>query len=389
MAKKYLDQNGLLYLWQQLKAKLAGKVDVVEGKGLSTNDYTNEDKEKLGGIAAGAQVNVIEKVMVNGTEQAVTEKGVNVVVPTKHSDLGEVAESDLSAALAEKVNAAAEGNHSHANKALLDTYTQTEADLADAVAKKHAHANADELDKIASGDKAKWDAAAQDTAAIKADYLKQADKYDDTALAGRVKAIEDDYLTEADKYDDTELKGRVSDVEGKVSTLIGEDADKSVRTIANEELAKQLIPENAAESLNELKEIAAWIQKHPGDASAMNEAIVALQNKVDTGDKTVSAYVTEAIEALSIGDYAKAADLTALAARVKAIEDDYLVEADKTALEKAISDGDAATLASAKEYADGLNTAMGARVKAIEDDYVKASELIALENADIDAILAQ
>lgn len=34
-----------------------------------------------------------------------------------------VSESDLDAALKEKVNAAAEGNHSHANKAVLDTIT--------------------------------------------------------------------------------------------------------------------------------------------------------------------------------------------------------------------------------------------------------------------------
>lgn len=70
--------------------------------------------------------------------------------------LSEVSEDNLNSDLKEKVNAAAEGNHSHANKALLDTYTQTEADLADAVAKKHAHANADELAKIANGDVEKW-----------------------------------------------------------------------------------------------------------------------------------------------------------------------------------------------------------------------------------------
>ena len=37
---------------------LNNKVDKVTGKGLSTNDYTTEEKEKLAGIAAGAQVNV-------------------------------------------------------------------------------------------------------------------------------------------------------------------------------------------------------------------------------------------------------------------------------------------------------------------------------------------
>ncbi|MCQ2324782.1 MAG: hypothetical protein MJZ58_01135 [Paludibacteraceae bacterium] len=36
--------------------------------------------------------------------------------------------------------------HTHANKTLLDTYTQTEADLADAVVKKHEHSNKDILD---------------------------------------------------------------------------------------------------------------------------------------------------------------------------------------------------------------------------------------------------
>lgn len=41
-----------------LASKINGKVDAVEGKGLSTNDYTTAEKEKLAGIAAGAEVNV-------------------------------------------------------------------------------------------------------------------------------------------------------------------------------------------------------------------------------------------------------------------------------------------------------------------------------------------
>ena len=105
-----------------------------------------------------------------------------------------------------------------------------------------------------------------------------------------------------------------------VDTLIGSDTGKSVRTIANEELAAQLIPENANAARDTLAEIAAWIQAHPNDASAMNAAITALQNKVDTGDSTVSQYVTAAIAALKIGDYAKAADLTALAGKVTTLE---------------------------------------------------------------------
>lgn len=71
----------------------------------------------------------------------------------------------------------------------------------------------------------------------------------------------------------------------KVATLIGEDADKSVRTIANEELAKQLIAEGAAEALDSLQEIAQWIQDHPEDAAEMNEKIAQLQQDVDAIEK--------------------------------------------------------------------------------------------------------
>ena len=51
--------------------------------------------------------------------------------------------------------------HKHTNLELLETYTQTEADLADAVAKKHEHANADVLNGIDADDVTKWDNAEQ------------------------------------------------------------------------------------------------------------------------------------------------------------------------------------------------------------------------------------
>lgn len=47
-----------------LETAIGKKVDKVEGKQLSTNDYTTEEKTKLTGIATGAQVNVIETVNV-------------------------------------------------------------------------------------------------------------------------------------------------------------------------------------------------------------------------------------------------------------------------------------------------------------------------------------
>ena len=67
--------------------ELAKKVDKVDGKGLSANDYTTAEKTKLSGITAGAQVNVLEKVSVNGTEQTITNKGVDIAVPEVLNDL--------------------------------------------------------------------------------------------------------------------------------------------------------------------------------------------------------------------------------------------------------------------------------------------------------------
>lgn len=125
--------------------------------------------------------------------------------------------------------------------------------------------------------------------------------------------------------DDTAgLRKRIKDNETAIGTLRGTDTDKSARTIAAEEVAK--VVNGAPESFDTLKELSDWISTHGTDATAMNTAITKLQGIVagigGKGEKaTVVAYVTDAIAALKIGDYAKAADLTALAARVKTLED--------------------------------------------------------------------
>ena len=52
-----------------LQTALNGKVDAVSGKGLSTNDYTTTEKNKLAGIAAGATANIgtVTQVKVGST----------------------------------------------------------------------------------------------------------------------------------------------------------------------------------------------------------------------------------------------------------------------------------------------------------------------------------
>lgn len=72
----------------QLQTEIDGKVDKVTGKGLSTNDFTDALKTKLDGIEAGAEVNVIETVKVNGTALVPdANRAVNVPAPTVDSAL--------------------------------------------------------------------------------------------------------------------------------------------------------------------------------------------------------------------------------------------------------------------------------------------------------------
>ena len=47
---KYLDSDGLLYLWSKIKSLAGGKVDKVEGMGLTANNYTDGEKEKLANL---------------------------------------------------------------------------------------------------------------------------------------------------------------------------------------------------------------------------------------------------------------------------------------------------------------------------------------------------
>lgn len=100
----------------ELTSGLAGKVDKVEGKQLSTEDYTTAEKTKLAGIAEGAEANIIEGVKVNGVEATITDKiaEVTISVPTKVSELTNDSkfqtESEVASTVATAVNGLATEN---------------------------------------------------------------------------------------------------------------------------------------------------------------------------------------------------------------------------------------------------------------------------------------
>ena len=81
MAKQFLDYAGLQTFWDKIKGFVGTNyVAKVVGKGLSTNDYTTDEKNKLAGIESGAQVNVITGIKMEGAADNLTPNPSNKVV---------------------------------------------------------------------------------------------------------------------------------------------------------------------------------------------------------------------------------------------------------------------------------------------------------------------
>lgn len=196
----------------------------------------------------------------------------------------------LNTAMDTRVKAVEGKAHEHTNKDLLDTYTQSEVDLADAVAKKHEHANAAELAKIADGDVAKWNAAEQNAK----DYADGLDGAMDT----RVQALEA-------KFGDGE-----GNVEAQIAAAVA--AEKEAREAADKVLQDQ-IGVASAEGV---------------EATGLNKRLEELEDLV--GDKKVS-------EAIAAEATAREEADTALGNRVKAIEDTYATDSDVADLQTQIN----------------------------------------------------
>ncbi len=223
-------------------------------------------------------------------------------------------------------------------------------------------------------------------------------KAHDTAIKtmqGQIEALE------AGTYDDGELRGLIganaTAIEANktaheanaaaIATLNGDVTTAgSVAYTANAAAATKVaeIVAGANADFDTLKEIADWILKDTTGAADMANDIKALENKLEGIDTTVVAHVAAVVEAALKADgadkYALASDLSALAVRVKAIEDagyqnasqvgsaiDTKIAALKLA-ESYDAKGAAATAESnAKAHADGLDSAMNVRVLALEN----------------------
>ena len=69
-----LDKTGLTRLWEHIITRLSKKVDKVDGKTLTTNDFTDEDKEKL-----ETRAPLIEVTSTNSVESALPGSPISVI----------------------------------------------------------------------------------------------------------------------------------------------------------------------------------------------------------------------------------------------------------------------------------------------------------------------
>ena len=154
----------------------------------------------------------------------------------------------------------------------------------------------------------------------------------ENGLGNRIKAIEDDYLVAQDKAD---LEKSISD---ETSRAEGIESGLNTRLQTVEGYFDNGIAKNA---------------KNADTLDGKDADYFAVKSEVNTA-------------------------VSGLDNRVKAIEDDYLVEADKTELEGKITAEVSAREAAVKGVADRVKTLEDAnldnRVKAIEDDYLKAAD---------------
>ena len=198
--KKFLDQAGVSTLWSRITTELENKayndselrglikantdaITILNGDGAVEGSVTKKVAEGIASVVAGADASfdtlkeiadwIVNDVtgaasMANkisaletlvGSTAVATQIANAIEAALKIDGVDKYALASELTALAEKVATLEGASHTHDNKALLDTYTQTETDLADAVAKKHDHVNKSILDTITDVKVAAWDAA--------------------------------------------------------------------------------------------------------------------------------------------------------------------------------------------------------------------------------------
>ena len=193
------------------------KIAALEGADAGQVERIAALEAKFGG-ADGSVEDMIADAKTEAIEAAATAaSNKDAVVLSEAQKYADAEDAKIEA----RVDALEADTHTHGNKALLDTYTQTEANLADAVAKKHEHSNLSVLEGITSAKITAWDAAEQN-AKDYADGLN-------TTMTGKVDGIDarvtknaEDIATKAASADLTNAVARIEKNETDIANLTSE-----------------------------------------------------------------------------------------------------------------------------------------------------------------------
>ena len=302
---------------------LKGYVDAEDAKSLKTvaidgNTLKFYRVSEPVGETAPAYTITLPETDLSGLIPKITGATAGNVVTAKAD--GTVEDSGIKAAdLATKAEVKAVEDKADANKASIDAINNADTGILK-TAKDYADSKVKDL---ADG------AVATNTAAIAtlngdestAGSVKKAVKDASDAINTKigdvtegktvVQMIED--AKTAATYDDTEIRGLIQDntdaieahktaIDDKVTTLVGTDTNKSVRTIANEELAAQLLSGKADADFKTLQELSAWLEDHPEEVAAINLDITNIKKLVGTIPEGATAtdivnYIKELVDA--------------------------------------------------------------------------------------------
>lgn len=199
-------------------AGVAGRMDTAEGKITAVEGavatkaektYVDEQVQALQGVDTGLdnRLKAVEAAVGESgsvaDDIATAKQGAIDVAAADATSKANTAESNakghadsLNTAMNTRVEALEAIDHEHGNKTLLDTYTQTEANLADAVAKKHEHSNLTVLEGITSDKVTAWDAA-EGNAKTYADGLNTTMQSTVDGISSKVTALETASATHA------------------------------------------------------------------------------------------------------------------------------------------------------------------------------------------------
>ena len=362
-----IDILGNLNLGDDGKVEISGQVNsnnvlglydkvtsIITGTNADLDLDPNTDGVQAGlGIAAGAQVNKIEKIVFNGAEASIENKVATIAgeyytkseVDTKVKTATDAAATAQTTA--DNAKTAAETNASNikalqettipAVKAIADKNTEDIAALTTKVSIEEGKLGTLETAVNSKAEASTVSALAERVGTNEGNVTNLTSRVgaNETAIAGLGESKADktsvytkteigtitegktlvQMIAEAQSaatYDDTQVKADIATNVGNISknteaiaVLNGEsDAGKSVRAIAVEEIAK--VVASAPEDFDTLKEIADWIQSDTTGAASMSSDIEDLKDIVNgiggtDEEPTVIAYVAKAIAAAAPG----------------------------------------------------------------------------------------